>query len=89
MNQSEDTTKANNTTILEEIATQLEAARVKTDHCPSQKQGKEIDGTNTTYCPLAALNCTYKGSPRVFDNGDCQLENHNECHYTGQGDDLL
>ena len=67
--------------VLEAIAEQLETERKSKGHCPSQKQGIEIDGAVTNYCPLPAINCKHKGKSRCYDNEDCKIENHCECLY--------
>ena len=70
--------------VLEAIAEQLETERKTKGICPSQKQGIEIDGAVTNYCPLPAINCKHLGKSRCYDNEDCKIENHNECLYEGE-----
>lgn len=69
---------------LDDLAEGLQKSREQNGICPSRKQGTEVDGGKSHYCPLTALKCEFKGRHHCYDDGDFHLLNFQECLYKKQ-----
>jgi len=69
------------TDVLQEVGDRLEGFREDNNPCPSQKEGVEVDGTQSRYCLLPALVCEHQGRIRNFDQGDLSVSSYHLCKY--------